>query len=115
MPAVSISLAPKRVFPFSSTDDTILPLEKFVGKLNSQAEVSGYFNEDIADSFFNDRLEVAGVFTVRAPAPITRWHPAKQGTAARFRGHLGEIFPELDKIDDKDLDMLIKHMRSREE
>jgi hypothetical protein len=114
MSAVSTSLAPKRFFPFSSTDDT-LPLEKFAGKSNMQAKVSGYFNEDIADSFYNDRLEVAGVFALRAPAPIMRWHPAKQGTAARFRGHLGQIFPELDKISDKDLDMLIKHMRSREE
>jgi hypothetical protein len=113
--AVSISLAPKRFLPFSSTDDNKLPLEKPLGESNAKAKVSGYFNEDVADSFFNDRLEVGGVFTVRAPAPIMKWHPAKQGTAARFCGHLSEIYPELDRIDDKDLDMLIRHMRSREE
>jgi hypothetical protein len=90
-------------------------LEKLLGKSNTQAEVSGYFNEDIADSFYNERLEVAGVFTVRAPAPMMRWHPAKHGTAAKFRGHLNEIYPELGKIDDRNLDTLIRHMRRREE
>lgn len=115
MSAVSISLTPKRFLPFSSTDESKLPSQKLPGESNAQAKVSGYFNEDVADSFYNDRLEVGGVFTVRAPAPIMKWHPAKQGTAARFCGHLSEIYPELDKIDDKDLDMLIRHIRSREE
>jgi len=109
--AVSINLAPKRFFPFFSIDDTIRPL----GKSNAQVKVSGYFNGDVADSFYNERLELGGVFTVRAPAPIMRWHPAKQGTTAKFRGHLSKIYPELDKIDDNDLDMLIRNMRSREE
>jgi len=113
--AVNINAIPKRYFPFSSIDDTIPPLKKLLKKSNTQVKPSGYFNENIADSFYNERLELGGVFTLRTPAPIMRWHPAKQGTTAKFHGCLSKIYPELNKINDKGLDTLIKNMRNREE
>ena len=83
MTAVNINVTPKRYFPFSSIDDTVHPPEEIL-KSNTQVKFSGYFSENIADSFYNGRLELGRTFTFRTPTPIMRWHPAKQGTTAKF-------------------------------
>jgi hypothetical protein len=112
--ATNMNAAPKRYFLFSSSDDTLTPSEKVLKKSNTQIKVSGYFSENIADSFFNEKLELGGVFSVRTPDPIMGWHPAKPGTAAKFHGCLSRTFPELDKISDEELDTLVKSMRDKE-
>lgn len=114
MSGTNIHVTPKRYFPFSSIDDT-LPLAEKRKELTTQVKLSGHFNENIADSFYNETLELGEVFSVRIPAPILRWHSAKQGTTSKFNGHLNKIFPELEKISDKALDKLVKDIRNREE
>jgi len=111
---VNANVVPKRYFPFVSVDDTVQSLKKPL-KSNAQVILGGVFNENIADSFYNERLELGERFTFRIPAPFMKWHPAKQGTVAKFHGCLNRIYPELGKISDKDLDTLIRNMRNKEE
>ena len=102
---------PKRYFPFSSEDSSHFPEIP----LTAQVRLSGCFSENIVDLVYSKELELGEIFSVRTPAPLLRWHPAKQGTTSEFQGHLSKIFPELEKIDDKDLDELIGEMRNRGE
>jgi hypothetical protein len=115
MSGLNIYVTPKKYFPFSSTDYTLPPPTEKHKESTTQVKPSGHFDEDITDSFYNETLELGEVFSVRIPAPILRWHPAKQGTTSKFNCHLDKIFPELEKISDKTLDRLIKDMRNREE
>jgi len=115
MATINIPASPKRYFIFSSRDDTMPLSEKLPGVLTAQINPRGYFSENIADSFYNERLELGEVFYFKMPAPMLRWHQAKKGTASKFQGCLSKIFPELEKISDKALDRLINDMRSREE
>jgi len=115
MTTINIRTAPKRYFPFSSKDDT-MPLPERLSKIaTTRMKPSGHFNENIADSFYNDVVELGAVFSIRMPAPILRWCPAKADTVSKFQGRLSKIFPELEKMNDKALDRLIKDMRNREE
>jgi len=113
MTTINIRAIPKKYFPFSY--DTIPLSEGLPRTLTTRIRPSGNFDENITDSFYNETLELGDVFSLRMPAPILRWHPARKDTTARFQGHLSKIFPELQKISDKALDTLIKDMRNREE
>lgn len=112
--AVNVNIVPKRYFPFTSADDTVQSLKKPL-KSNTQVISGGIFDENIADSFYNEKLELSERFTLRIPTPVARWHPAKQGTVAKFHGCLNRIYPELEKVSDKDLDALIRNMRNKGE
>jgi len=113
MTTINIRVAPKNYFPFSY--DTMPLSERLPRMLTTRIRPSGYFDENITDSFYNETLELGDVFSVRMPSPILRWHSAKKATTTKFQGHLSKIFPELQKLSDKDLDALIKDMRNREE
>jgi len=111
MTTINTRAAPKEYFPFSF--DTV-PLPQKLPP-TTRIRPSGHFYENIGDFFYNEKLEMGGVFSLTMPAPTLRWHPAKKDTAAKFRGHLGRVFPELGRISEKALDALIKDARDREE
>jgi hypothetical protein len=110
MATINLYTTPKGYFPFCSRDNT-LPPEKV---LTTQIKPSRYFGDNIADSFYNETLKLGETFSIRIPTPILRWHPAKKGTTSRFHDCLSKIFPELENINDKALDKLIKDIRDRE-
>jgi len=114
MTTVNIRASPKRYFPFLSGDESI-PLSQVLKVLTTQIKPSGVFSENIADSFYNVTPESSMVFSVKMPTPILRWHPARKGTASKFRCRLDKIFPELEKVSDRALDRSIEEMRGREE
>ena len=115
MATVNVSTSPKRYFPFYSGDDTMPLLKKLCKVLTTHVRPSGYFGENITDSFYNKTVGSGEtvIIGMPAPVPILEWHLAMKGTTSKFRGHLSKIFPELEKVSDKTLDELINDMRDK--
>jgi hypothetical protein len=57
---------------------------------------------------------IQSVRVSREIAPIKDWAPAKKGTNAKFSGIMTQDFPELQKLNDDQVDRIVNSVRRRE-